>query len=328
MTFDEIVDSVIDDVRAVATDAAVIARIKRYVNEGHGKILRRPDFKTLRNGTLNFTSVASQAEYGFAQAFDLINTITQISNDRYLNVRTLDWLRQIDPGQRMSGTPTDYVDCGWQPVFREPDSTGLWIASSAAGDTTQTVRIRGIRANGDVQQNVNTTLTGTTRAAVGGGSALTDYVWIEAFTLSAAAVGVVSLYDAAAAGNELARIPIGLQSARWKIGRLWPTPSAALEYVVDGQLSVYTLVNDDDVPMLPERFHESLETYARMRWYRYLGDTDRYLMNRQEWDGDLAELKSYAEFPPSWRPRLANRLMSTGWNNLGAWYPADGTGQS
>jgi hypothetical protein len=326
MTFEELTNNVIDDTRAVGTDADVLARIRRYINEGHSTLLRRPDFANLRNGTMTFTSVIDLAEYGFLQVMDRVDEVTQVSNDIKLRPRTLDWLRSIDPGQRQSGTPTDYVDMGWQPVYRHPASTGLWIASSAAGDTTQTVRIRAVRANGDEQPNVNTALNGTTRVAVGS-PALTDYRWVLAFTLSAAAAGVVSLYDAAVAGNELARIPIGKQSNRWKIGRLWPTPSAALDYVVDGQMAIYTMVNDDDVPMLPEPYHEMLETYARMRWYRYLSDADRYLMNRQEWDEDVKRLKAYAEFPPGYAPRLANRVYTFGWSNLGGQFPADGWGQ-
>lgn len=326
MTLAELLANVIDDVRAVSGDATTEARIKRYINEGHQELLRNPRCTNLRRGTLYITTEADVPTYGFAQAFTQIDKVTQTTNDRYLGTKSLDWLRQIDPGQRMSGTPTDLVDMGWQPVFRQPAETGLWAVSTAIGDTTQTVRVRGVRLSGDTVPESTAVLTGTTRVQIA--STVSDFVHIDSFTLSAAAVGYVSLYDAAAAGNELARLPIGVTSNRWKIARFWPTPSAALQYVVDGQLRIYTMVNNDDVPMLPEQFHEMLETYARMRWARYLGDDRRYVMNKSEFDAATKTLQSYAEFPSGYTARVADRQWSAGWNNLGAWYPADGWGSN
>jgi hypothetical protein len=325
MTLAEMRADVADDVRAVATDATVIARIDRYLNEAHNDLLRNPSLRNLRNGTLRQTTEANRATYGFAEAFDTIDKVTQTTNDRFLNIRSLDWLRQIDPGQRQNGTPTDLVDMGWQPVSRMPEETGVWAVSTNVADTTQSVRFRAVRANGDTAAAV-TTLTGTSRVALAGG--VTDLIHVTEFALSAACAGVVSLYDAAAAGNELARLVVGATSKRWKIFRFWPTPSAALDYVVDGQLSIYTLANDADVPMLPVEFHEMLPTYARMKWARYLSDRDRYLFEKSEFEAAFRKLRSYSEFPSGYRPRVADRQTSTGWNNLGAWYPADGVGSN
>jgi len=321
MTFEEMLTEVRDDVRA-GVDTETTTRLKRYLNDGQKRILSRTDLTNLRNGTLQFTTEANRSSYGFVQAMRLIDKVTQVSNGSYLRARSIDWLRQMDPGQNASGLPTDWIDMGWQPVFRQPDSTGVWAASSGA-DTTQVVHLRAVRANGDEQPLSSTTLTGTTRVQLG---TLSDLVLIRSLTLDVAAVGNVTFYDAAAAGNELARFPIGVLSNRWKIGRLWPTPSAALEYEVDGQLAIMTMVNDDDVPMLPDDYHDVLPTYARMRWYRWLSDMPRYVTNRDELAARIQELRAYSEFPQGYTPRLAERNYGLRWNNLGGQYPADGWG--
>lgn len=322
MTFGELQDEVYDDCRLDSANTDIQARVKRYINAGHRNILRRSDLKNLRNGTLSFTSVVGQAYYGFVEAFDVIQQFTQQTNDRYLIPKTLDWLRQMDPGLRMIGTPTNYVDMGWQPVFQHPASTGVWAVSTTT-DTTQTVRLRGIRANGDDSPEADAVLTGTTRVQIG---TITDYILIKAFTLSAAGAGTISLYDASTGGNELARLPIGVLGRRWKVGRLWPTPSAALAYTVDGQLTIAPLVNASDMPMLPEEYHDILTVYARRRVATWLGDVNRFQMADGEFREWIARLRAYSEFPPNFAPRVANRQSATGWNNLGGMYPADGDG--
>lgn len=323
MTFGEIVDDIISDIRVSSTDTDNRARVEAYVNRGHQRILRDPTIGKLRDGTLTFSTEAGRSSYGFVQAMSRIDYLTQQSNNRILPPKSLGFLRQIDPGQTMTGTPTWWIDMGYQPVFRQPESTGLWAVSNAA-DTTQVVHVRGADASGDEVPDASVTLTGTTRVQIG---TTANYRLVSSFTLTAAATGTVRLYDASTGGNELARLPPGRLSNKWKIGRLWPTPSAALDYVVDGQLAIYTMVDEFDVPMFPEEFHDVLFDYGLWRWYRFVSDVRRAKEAKDDFDLQVAKLRSYAGYPPNYHPRLANRPLTTTWNNLGGWYPGDGTGE-
>ena len=85
---------------------------------------------------------------------------------------------------------------------------------------------------------------------------LTDHIEVTKFYLSAVAAGFVTLFDAAVAGNELARIEIGKAYSRYVGIQLFPTPSAAVTYYVDYTRVIPDMVNPADEPLLPEDFHE------------------------------------------------------------------------
>lgn len=304
-------------------DTAITTRLTRYVNEGHAHVLRLPASRSLRQGTLTFASVADQPTYGLPSAFETIDRMVQESNNIRLIAQSLDWFRRLDPGERSNGTPYVWIDLGLQPVMQQPASTGLWVVSTAAGDTA-TVRITAVRANGDPQAEATVSLNGTTRAQLG---SVTDYTLITRWEVGSTCTGVVSLYDASTSGHELARIPIGQTTVQYQQIRLFPTPAAAVTYTVDGLLVIPDLVNNVDTPRLPILFHDMLAVYARMREYARLGDSDRYPVALQEWTTWLGRLTAYLDYPPDYRPRAGYLGEASRWSNLpGGWFPADGWG--
>ncbi len=326
MNFYEMQQAVYDDLNysLSAPSPLVVTRVKRWLNEGHKHLLRLPGMTGLRQGSLSFNTVANQKSYGLAQAFDkLPDAITQESNNWRLQYRTRDWFRTVDPGQTDNGNPYVWIPDGLMPVLRHPDTSGsgLWAVSTNAGDTAQSVVLSGIRLSGDIDHAAPTTLTGTSRVAIG---ALTDYVTVLSFVVSSSTLGNIELYDAAAAGNLLARIPAGRTSVQYQAIRLWPTPAAVLSYRVDGQFAIDDLVADTDVPFLPTSYHDMLPVYARMRSYQKDGDNDRAAIAGQEWSSWTARLMMYQQFPPDYIP-VPGRLGEgrIGWNDLGGAYPAD-----
>src|SRR5690242_15010363 len=141
--------------------------------------------------------------------------------------------------------------------------------------------------------------------------------------LSAVAVGAVSLYDAAAAGNELGRIPIGTQSVKYQGIRLWPTPAAALTYTVDGNFEVTDLTNNTDVPLLPPSFHDMLVVYGKLQQFKKDGDVTRVAIAQREWETWTGKLYASVESPADYRPVAGSLNGGVGVNDLGGWYPAD-----
>ena len=139
----------------------------------------------------------------------------------------------------------------FRPLLPQPAAaTGIWaVSSSSASDTAgPTVSIAAIRTGGFLHQPSAQALTGTSRVQIG---TQTDYIEIDKFTLSAACVGDVSLYDAVTVGNLLAVIPKGQTNARY-LGIHWfPVPATALTYYVDYTRTTPDLTATDE-PLLPQ----------------------------------------------------------------------------
>lgn len=326
MNFAAMLAAAYDDLNyGLSPSPQVVTRMRRWINEGYLHLLRKPGLTNLRQGSLNFDSVADQDVYGLPQAFDkLPDAVVQESNNWRLQYRSRDWFRTVDPGETDSGNPYVWMPSGLTPVLRQPDQSagsGVWAVSSDAADTTQSVIFAGIRAGGSQPSPFATTLTGTTRVALG---SYTDYVTVRAWSLSSSCAGTVSLYDASSSGNLLAEITIGDTSVQYQGVRLWPTPAAVLTYRVDGQFSIRPMSKDSDVPMLPESYHDMLPVYARMREYAKQGDNNKLLVAREEWDKWERSLLNYVGYASDYVP-VPGRLSEgrIGWNDLGGAYPAD-----
>lgn len=307
----------------VPADPAVQTRVYRWINEAHRKILREPSMMGLRQIQLSVNSVANQPMLALPMAFEKVDTIVQITNSRRLRYMTLDRSTLIDPANRSSGVPDFWGGPWWEPVATEPASTGVWVVSSSISDTTQKVNFQGIRANGEIQALQQVTINGLTRVPIQ--SAVTDFAWIEMWNLDSAAVGTISLYDAATLGNELARIPIGATSVQYQVVRLWPTPADVYAFTVQGVAEITDLTNATDVPLLPPSYHDILSAYARMKEYERTQDNTRFPIAQGEYLEGLAKLKAFVEWPPDYRPIAGGGgPLGVTWPNLpGGWYPAD-----
>jgi len=240
---------------------------------------------------------------------------------RRLFYMSRDTFRSIDPGETSIGTPTHYVPEGWQPRFAVPAGTGVWAVSTSAGDTAPEVRVDAIGGTSlpaQPRDNLTVTLNGVTRVPLS--TTVTDLTDLVTVTLSSVCAGDVSLYDDAVAGRELTRIPRGRTAAQYWCVRLWPTPSGAITYYLDGQIEIPVLVLDTDIPMLAPSFHDILAAYARMREYERTGD-NRYGLAQQEWLDGLKQLRAAVNFPDDYKPVAGSRQI--GWSNLGGQFPAD-----
>jgi len=302
-------------------DAAVVARISAYINEMHAEILAKPGLQSLLLGSLAFSSVANQARYGLPLSVARILKITETTNRRQLDIRTLDWYRTIeaDPVTN-TGTPEVYIPLGQQAVKTVPAATGtgLWVASSSASDTVPTVAIEAIRVDGYPHTPSNATLVGVTRVQIG---TLTDYIDVTQFMVSAACVGDVSLYDAAAAGNVLGVIPRGSTSARYQVFALFPTPSAVLPYTIDVEHDAYTLSAANDEPLLPLRFHRLLAIGARAKEYEKSADP-RYPVALAAFNDEVKQLLYTVSCPSDYIAVPGRTPSADGGSNLGPWYPS------
>lgn len=278
---------------------AVTTRLTSFVNTTHRQILTTPGLDVLRDDTLTFASVANQVRYGLPPAINRIESITDRTTNLRLRQLALSDVRSMDPGLVQTGVSDAYVNHGFQQVQTQPTAaTGLWAVSSSAGDTTQSVKVETVRTGGYEFAGA-VIITGLTRVQVG---TFTDHLEVIKFYLSAAAVGTISLFDAAAAGNELARIAIGGTYARYLAIQLYPTPSGAITYYVDYVRDVPEMSNPTDEPLLPLDFHFLLVEGALLKEWTKLDDTRRS-ETLTDYNKGLGALKYYVTCPPDFKPR-------------------------
>lgn len=327
MTFRELQD---DTLEKLGYDSSLASstprtRIKRFLNQWHRRLLADPMYSKMRHSKLPFATVASQLQYGIPPVLATIDRIYDAAlGNPGLELQTPDWIRQDNQADINEGIPWAYVNYGLRPIYRMPATTGtgIWVASSAAGDVAQSVRMDAVRVGGYDHQAGPTVLTGTARVQVG---ARTDYTDITKLYLSAVAVGDVSIFDAAAAGNTLGVIPIGKLFSRYQLIQLYPVPASVITYTIEGQLRIFDLAQDVDEPLLPEDFHHLLGICA---YYQDMRDVRKQLQAAKlVWEDDIKpEMNKLLDFlintpdfiivPQDWRSG-----PGTLGSNLGSWYP-------
>lgn len=296
-----------------ATD--VQTRFKAFANEAHRSILSDPDLTRLRDGSTTFASVADQFEYGLTPAAIRIASITERTNDRELVEMALSELRSLDPALTATGDPYAYIRLGLSGVALQPSAAAeLFVKSTAAGDTTQTAYVEGFTTGG-YPRSASVTLTGATAVTLS--ASITTWERVTKFYLSAVGAGVVTLHQDSGAGTELARLGIGQTLARYLGIQLYPTPSQAITYYVDGQVAVTDLVNDTDEPLLPEDFHDLIGLGIRVKEYEKTDDK-RIMLARQEYNARRNALRYWVI---SSGDAARQRGGRHGFSTLGGWYP-------
>lgn len=321
MTFAEILSSCYRRLGlGTSPPAETVTRIKDYVNEAQQELAGMPGLAALLRGSTTLASVASQAVYALPPYVTRVTSITQGSQRRRLMTASEGWWRSVAPDPTVTlGTPAWYVPLGPHAVAAQPSATGVWAASSSASDTAgPTVSVEAIRTGGYPHTPAATALTGVTRVQIG---TQTDYTEVTDLYLSAACVGDVTLYDAAAAGNTLAVIGKGQLRSRYEWIALYLTPSSVLTYTVNDERDATDLVNaSDEAAWLPLRFHRLLAVGARKREYEKT-DSDNYDKAEREWEMGVAQLLSYVTNKPD-ELVIPGGPGRSGVSDLGSNYPA------
>lgn len=304
-----------------APPSAITTRLTYSLNRAQREILTIPELSHLRQNVTPATALANTARTGLPVDVAKVLYITDRANQIKLQQVPLSELRITDPGQAFTGGyPWRYSPVGRQAVQRQPGTTGLWVVSSSASDTTQKAYTEGVITGGYPQNYVSggTSLNGLTRVAIGGASARTDYIDVTKFYLDAVGVGFISLYDAAAAGNELARIPIGQTYSSYLAVEWFPIPTADTTEYVDYERQIFDMVNGTDEPLVPADFYDLLELGAKAMEYEKIDD-NRKTQTRAEYEQRKLALKSFVMNDGD---RIVSlRPTRMGWNRLGAMYP-------
>lgn len=299
-----------------ATSDTNAVRLASFLNTTHRQLLGLPGMESLRDDTITFASVSGQSLYGLPAALTRIESISDRTTLLRLRLRSLNDIRTTDPGLVSTGPADSYIPRGLQQVQVQPSAaTGLWVVSTNAADTTQSIKIETVRTGG-LSFSGAATLNGTTRVQVG---SLTDHSEVTKFYSSAVGVGDISLYTAAAAGTVLATIPIGSTYVRYQGLQLYPTPASAITYYVDYVRNVLDMVNVTDEPLLPDDFHWVLVEGALLKeWTKR--DDDRRVAAEQAYAQGVSALKYFVRCLADDLP-VSGRRNDWGRSRFGAHYP-------
>ena len=300
---------------------ATTTRLTAFINQRIRELLAMPGMEHLRQDVTPITAYADQARTGLPPSIAWIYAITDRTNNLKLEQVPLSTLRVTDPAQSfVSGFPSRYAVIGDQAVFRQPATSGLWVVSTSASDNTQKAYVESVVTGGYPNPTITagTALNGATRVQIG---TLATHIEVTRFYIDAVGVGSVSLYDAAAAGNELARIPIGRTFSRCLAVEWFPIQTDDTTEYVDYQREVNDLVNATDEPLVPQDFHPLVIDGAALSELLFIGDLAGAAVARQDWERGKLAIKAFRNNDGD---RIASlRYEGHAFSRLGGKYPAD-----
>lgn len=297
-----------------------ITRISAFLNESHAEILSEPGMESLLYDSITLASVASQPQYGLPPVVARIRTLVDTANRFPLDPMSLEEYREVYPDpSALTGIPSRWVDMGFSAFATPPSAAAEIFVKSTSASDVNTAYLEGFRTGG-YPITLSVAMTGVTAKTLG--AAYTDIIEITKFYLSAAAVGTVTLNQGSGAGTELSRLAIGQTDARYRRIALAITPASALTYTINFERDATDLINANDEPVLPPRFHRLLGVGARMREYEKQ-DQKRYVQAQAEYLHGIKKLKWFLYSQTVGTPNLRGRVPQMQRNSqLGSWYPA------
>jgi hypothetical protein len=298
-------------------DAVTQARFIGFMNQRQRRLLTMPGLTHLREATVMFASVADQPNYTLANIAK-ISRLYETTNDRVLYEMSQQDYRLVQPDTTITGTPEAFVWTGRQVTAAQPsNASALFVKSSSALDTTQTVYLEGV-ITGGYPQTASVVITGT--VAVNVASTVSTWERVDKFYLSGACVGTVTLTEDSGVGTTLGVIAIGQTMTDYTGFALFPTPSGVITYSVDITRAITDFAQAMDQPVLPEDFHDLMVLGIVADEYQRLSDK-RWPLVMSEYTAREKQLKYWLAESSIGRPFGLARNWSRP-SQLGSFFPS------
>ena len=298
--------------------SAVSTRIQGYLNDRHQRILSAPGRDSLRREVLTLPLIVSQAVYPLETDIARVLHVVDTTNDHVLEERSLDWYRRVEPDPT-NGTQEVWIPMRLGPALRDIHATGsgIWVNSTSASDA-MTAHVETLNSTGGAT-STTATVNGTTRVQIG---TATTHRRLVRFAISTVAVGDLELYDAAAAGNLISRIPLGRTTAQNFAIAFWPTPGATDTVRLDVIHYIRDFSLDYQEPQLPYTFHYLLALGARIDEARHRAGGNAPV---DQWEVELAkglrDLDTWITNSPELIV-IPGDIGEQGRSNLGGFFPS------
>jgi hypothetical protein len=233
-----------------------------WLNLAQNDLASEVDLGNLRVAE-TITLVPDQAKYYTAHDYNRVISVTDRTAGRELEYRAAGSVDEADPQATSTGTPLWFYFKGEEYVTAQPVVAGaVSVVSSSSSDTTQKVRIWG--KSGGVDTTEVLTLNGLSPVA---GTVSWDVNGLYSVAKDGTTSGRVTASRGAATVSVLA--PHVTANERHPL-YLWPVPADADVVDVLGYRAPRPLVNAEDIPDLPQIFHEAVLVGAVIRGHRAL----------------------------------------------------------
>lgn len=177
-------------------------------------------------------------------------------------------LVRMDYGRSDGGTPTYFSCTGTKQYQGQPSAAStIRVVSSSASDTAEKVRVRGVVSSAENYELLS--LNGTTNV-----DGSLSFSQVRGISKDSVTAGKITVTDTTG-GTTLAVLPRARQSVDYLEINMTPVPDSVLTLGMFGYRRPMDLVNSEDVPELPEMFHELYVLGMQQRAHEYLLDFQR-----------------------------------------------------
>lgn len=251
------------------TSSATQTIIKRYINDTYFDLLRRFNWNFC-NHDYSITTVAGTQDYALPRDFGKELYVLEDTNNaevEYISPQQL--IRDYAATWSSTGTVNKYTILD-KPVLDQPSSASIiTIVSDAAGDTSQSVLVRGVVGGIEDTESIN--LNGTSSA-----DGTKQFTRIISISKTAATTGKVTVTSNSAAVT-IATISPEVLHYKVKCVRFHSVPSAAVTIRMPYKISPLPLNDNTDVPLIDA---DIIEQGATAHTWRY----KRQMAKAQEWE--------------------------------------------
>lgn len=299
--------------------AAVVARIRGFVNETYHGILGKKGFGALRRELVSFSSAVGQPMTALPVMVTRVYSVSDRTKGWLLDEVTTTDIRRRDPGLLATGGQPDawavynLAGGGYRPCT-PPGQQLFAVSTSASDNSSKSLFLQGIDFSGQLR-SASVALNGLTEVAFPATLAwsLITKCWIEVPSTQglgaiAVAVGQVVVYETALLGVTI--IPQGRSAAKYSLLHLYPTPSTVVLYTADCDLLVEDLIEEGDEPILPQDFHWLLTSGAVLEEYGRREKPAQLSQEQARYRDGLADLTVFVNRLPAERHPDAIRRRS------------------
>lgn len=264
--------------------------IKRHLNRGQKVVASKGPkggWVWLRQWGYTLTTVASQQEYSLSPLVDTSKIIIfrdQATPGYIANISDQEY-GMFDPGPVSTGNAYLYRLKGFSPVQNQPTSSSLLsLVSTSVADTAVIVNIQGLNGSGVL---VNETVTTNGTVAV---SSVNSYARILSLSKGTISLGTISITSNAAAVNNVSIAPKDRATTHPVIA-LTNIPDSVDTLYYDFTMKLPDITSDNDISLMPEQYHDSIELYAKEQVFKHLNNPTMAQLVNAEFESRINDMK-------------------------------------
>lgn len=270
--------------------------IKRWLNRGQ-KIVQskapKGGWSWLRQWGYTFSTTSGVSEYALSALVDtskIINIRDEVS-PRSFDFMSDQEFRRIEPGPTGSGDGYLYTLRGFSPVQNQPSAAStISLVSTSVADTAVVVNIQGLNSS-SVMVGETVTMTGTTPV-----STTNSYVKIMVLSKDRASTGTITGTSNSGAVTNFKIAPKDRASS-YPIVFIYNIPDSTDTLTYDFTMKLPDILNDDDISLIPEIYHDVPELYAKHQCFKHLNNASMAQMAMVEFLQRIEDMKADQQQP-------------------------------